>query len=124
MNKTNSFHVLIIEDTASLARMYETGLAQHNYKTTCVVRAEDAINLLKKNSYDLILLDIHLPDMSGLKAMEEFKKIKLKLWVDAVEFRALWCAAIGKREIERRVREKKAVKSLQSPETKKERVEE
>lgn len=37
---------------------------------------EEAISILKKKNCDVLLLDLHMPDMNGLEAVEEIKKIK------------------------------------------------
>ena len=64
-------HLLLVEDTASLARMYETFLSDQGYKVTCAFRGTDALEITAANDVDLVLLDLNLPDMQGLDVLEK-----------------------------------------------------
>lgn len=66
-------HILIIEDEESLARVIELELGYEDYETTTVHNGREAFSLLEKNSYDLILLDIMLPEMSGMEILRRFR---------------------------------------------------
>ena len=72
--KENEKHILLVEDTKSLAYMYQTSLEEKGYKVDCHENALDALNYLDKNSTDLILLDLKLPDMDGLTVMNELSE--------------------------------------------------
>ncbi len=65
--------ILLVEDTASLSKMYETYLTNQGYQVKCALTAHDALTHLQHNKIDLILLDLKLPDMSGLDVMRELK---------------------------------------------------
>lgn len=66
-------HILIVEDEESLARVIELELGYENYETTTVHNGREAFTLLEQNSYDLILLDIMLPEMSGMEILRRFR---------------------------------------------------
>jgi DNA-binding NtrC family response regulator len=58
--------ILIVDDEAALRRVLERHLAGQGYRVVCAASAESAYELLTAESADALLLDIHLPTMSGL----------------------------------------------------------
>jgi len=68
--------ILIIEDDERLARIIELELVHENYETG---KAGDGVTGLKEaedGDYDLILLDIMLPGMSGIEVLRRLRKSK------------------------------------------------
>ena len=66
--------ILIVDDHISNCILIEKFLKQHNYHYTSVYNATDALSSIKNNNHLLVLLDIELPDMSGLGILEEIRK--------------------------------------------------
>ncbi len=64
-------HVLLVEDTLPLARSYIEFLKSGNYRVDHVDTGRKALNFLKRTTPDLVLLDIKLPDMSGLEILHQ-----------------------------------------------------
>ena len=58
--------VLVVDDEAGLRRVLERHLAREGYRVLTAASAESAYELLAAESADALLLDIHLPTMSGL----------------------------------------------------------
>ena len=58
--------VLIVDDEAGLRRVLERFLEGHGYRVLSAGTAESAYELLAAETADALLLDIHLPTMSGL----------------------------------------------------------
>ena len=58
--------VLIVDDEASLRRVLARYLERHGYRVLGAGTAESAYELLATEQADALLLDIHLPTMSGL----------------------------------------------------------
>ena len=58
--------VLIVDDEAGLRRVLERFLERHGYRVLSAGTAETAYELLASEEPDALLLDIHLPTMSGL----------------------------------------------------------
>lgn len=60
------FSVLIVDDEAPLRRVLERSLAREGYRVVSAGSGETAYELLAAERTDAVLLDIHLPTMSGL----------------------------------------------------------
>lgn len=58
--------VLIVDDEAGLRRVLERFLERHGYRVLSAGSAEAAYEALATETADALLLDIHLPQMSGL----------------------------------------------------------
>ena len=58
--------VLIVDDEAGLRRVLERFLERHGYRVLSAGTAEAAYEVLAAETADALLLDIHLPTMSGL----------------------------------------------------------
>jgi DNA-binding response OmpR family regulator len=61
---------LIIEDDPKLATIYDTVMTQAGYATETLRRGDEALKRLSAVSPSLILLDIHLPYVSGLELLK------------------------------------------------------
>jgi two-component system, OmpR family, phosphate regulon response regulator OmpR len=66
MNGDQLRTVLVVDDEAPLRRVLERSLTRHGYQVTGAGSAETAYELLGSEQPDALLLDIHLPTMSGL----------------------------------------------------------
>lgn len=62
------YHILIVEDNRDIAVLYQRALFQ--YQHTVAENAENAIQKLKSTQFDMVILDMHLPEESGLKVLE------------------------------------------------------
>jgi len=72
MNQTPS--ILLVEDDAVLKEMYQIRLEQAGFKATIVETGEDALTVIKNQSFDLVLLDIMLPKISGLDVLQKLRE--------------------------------------------------
>lgn len=68
--------VLICEDSLTAAYCIKNMLTQLGYESEIATTAKDTLELLKKNQYDLLTLDVLLPDISGLALAKEIQKIE------------------------------------------------
>lgn len=73
--------VLIIDDEDAICDLVCEELAGEGYDCDAASNAEDALAKLKKQSFDLTLLDIKLPGMSG---MDLLKTVQKCYWMTAV----------------------------------------
>jgi DNA-binding response OmpR family regulator len=66
----NMIHILIVEDEKPISNLIRMTLKRAGYACDCAFDGTDALNALEKQSYDLILLDIMLPQIDGFSLME------------------------------------------------------
>jgi PAS domain S-box-containing protein len=62
------YRILLAEDDPHNQNIIITALTQLGYKVDLAVTGEEALNLLDQHSYNLILMDIHMPVMDGKTA--------------------------------------------------------
>ena len=67
--------LLYVEDEISMAKTVELMLRQSGYAFDTVHCGLDAIDQATKNDYDLILLDIMLPDLDGYEVIERLRQV-------------------------------------------------
>ena len=65
--------ILIIDDEASIRQSLSGALSDEGYKVMSAPNAAQGIELLRKNNPDVVLMDIWMPDMDGLTALNEIK---------------------------------------------------
>ncbi|VWX54596.1 Transcriptional regulatory protein PmrA [Novosphingobium sp. 9U] len=66
--------VLIVEDDRSLARGMEALMATAGFALDCVSSGEEAIGVAVSEPYNLIILDLGLPDMDGLEVLSALRR--------------------------------------------------
>ena len=71
--------VLLVEDDAPLARSVRDALAPHGLDVEWLDRAATAEAVLRSTGYDLAILDIGLPDLSGLELLRRLRRAGLGL---------------------------------------------
>lgn len=70
--------ILLIEDDVFLQQLYLDILTQEGYKVTSVTNGKEALKKIQEKGWDLVLLDIILPDMDGFTILETAIKHKKK----------------------------------------------
>lgn len=69
-------NILLIEDDAEISFILSEFLKRNNYTVSAYASGISAVEALSSNSYDLILLDLMLPDISGEKILVHIKRKK------------------------------------------------
>jgi DNA-binding NtrC family response regulator len=65
--------VLIIDDEMAIRESLETLLAMEGYSVECVGTADEGLTRIGERSFDLILLDLALPDRNGLEVLADLQ---------------------------------------------------
>lgn len=73
MEPSGNKHILIIEDDTFIAELYAHILESNNFEVKVGNTGKSGLDLLKNENFDLVLLDIVLPDMNGLEVLHQWK---------------------------------------------------
>lgn len=71
--------ILIVEDEKPLANALSLKFTASGFETQAVYDGDEALGLLEKEKYDLMLLDIMMPKRDGFSVLEELKDKKIKI---------------------------------------------
>jgi DNA-binding response OmpR family regulator len=63
-------HILIVDDEASLRQTLARILQRANYEVTTTASGGEALKLLSEHAFDLVYLDIRMPDVNGLEILK------------------------------------------------------
>ncbi len=74
-----SERILLVEDEEKLARMVEMELHYEGYQVTKALDGREGLDLALEEKFDLVLLDIMLPVLSGMEALRRLRKEKPNL---------------------------------------------
>lgn len=67
--------ILVIDDTKNIKMLIGKALASEGYEVNTAESGQEGIALLKTQGYDLVLLDIRMPNMSGTEVLRIIKDI-------------------------------------------------
>jgi DNA-binding response OmpR family regulator len=67
--------ILIVEDDRPLANLLSLSLSKVGYETAVSYNGNDALKKLKNILFDLIIIDVMLPDISGWELLRNIKQI-------------------------------------------------
>ncbi len=70
-------HILIVDDEAEIRESLSEILKEEGYAVTSTASAAEAMVLLQDASYDVLLLDIWLPDRDGLEVLTEIRSLEI-----------------------------------------------
>ena len=65
--------ILIVDDEAAIAMLVRRILTEAGYRCQAVTDSRAAANLLEKNRYDLVLLDVMMPKKNGFDVCQEVR---------------------------------------------------
>jgi len=71
------YKILWIDDEIDLLQLYINFLKENGYYVETSYTAKDALPLLKKTNYDVIILDEQLPGIDGLTFLKEIRKVNI-----------------------------------------------
>lgn len=74
MGKVHPLNILIAEDNRTNQLVARGLLGKLGYHADVVFNGKEAVERLNDKSYDLILMDCHMPEMDGFEATEQIKK--------------------------------------------------
>jgi len=87
--------VLVVDDEEIMRDVLETLLSAEGYRVDLAKTGEDGLEAYTRRAYDLVLLDVSMPGMGGLRALEEFLKVDAEAAVLMVTAYATFDTAIA-----------------------------
>ena len=66
--------ICLVEDEDKVSSFIKKGLNEHNYEVDIAPSAEDALDLIQLADYNLVILDVMLPGMSGIEMLRQVRK--------------------------------------------------
>jgi DNA-binding response OmpR family regulator len=69
----NGRKVLCIEDERFISELYVRALTQEGYQVDAIADGKEALAAAEKNEYDIILLDLMIPNLSGIDVLRSLK---------------------------------------------------
>ncbi len=70
--------ILVAEDSSVIQNLTKKILSLQNYEISAVKDGQKVIDKLESETFDLILMDIHMPVMDGMECAREIRKMKNK----------------------------------------------
>jgi len=68
--------ILVVDDERSLLKTVDKTLSREGYAVTTTDDSYDALDKIKKEFFDLIILDVRMPGMNGISLLKEVRKIQ------------------------------------------------
>src|ERR1700677_2508566 len=70
--------ILVVDDEPGVRQLLKALLEQKGYRATCVERAEEAVEILGREKFSLILTDLRLPGMKGEELVAWMKRQRIR----------------------------------------------
>lgn len=65
--------ILVVDDEESIREFLEIMLRKEGYEVTCAEDGAKALDLVKKRSFDMVISDLQMPNMTGLELLKQVK---------------------------------------------------
>jgi two-component system, OmpR family, KDP operon response regulator KdpE len=65
--------ILVVDDDKQVQRVMRVSLREEGYEAECIRTGEEALERIQSGKFDLVLLDINLPGISGLSACRQIR---------------------------------------------------
>jgi DNA-binding NtrC family response regulator len=73
---TRKIRVLVVDDDNLLRRLVTEQLARSGFEAASAANAREALEALRETDYDVVLLDIQMPGISGLEALRQVRQME------------------------------------------------
>lgn len=71
--------VLVVDDEKIICHTIRIGLQRHGYEVVTAQSAEEALEKIKNEAFDVVLADIRMPEMDGIQMLKAIREIDLRL---------------------------------------------
>lgn len=81
LNNTNATRILLVDDDPDVTLTFKSGLERHGFVVDVFNDPLKSLSKFKAGQYDIVLLDIKMPNMNGFELFREIEKIDNKVKV-------------------------------------------
>lgn len=71
--QTNKRKILCIEDEHFIGELYARALTKGGYQVTVIADGNEALKAAQQNNYDIILLDLMIPNLTGIEILRSLR---------------------------------------------------
>lgn len=93
-DSTSPGSVLVVDDEKSMLEMLEIVLGDEHYQVTITPDPLEALKMVKKRKFDVVVQDLKMPKMDGIELLEKIKSIKPALPVIIITAFSTWDNAV------------------------------
>ena len=68
--------VLVVDDTPMILHVFKRILREERYAVLTANNGKEALELVRQKSVELVILDLKLPDMSGIEILRRIKRLR------------------------------------------------
>src|SRR6185436_6520980 len=73
---TRKINVLVVDDDNLLRKLVTDQLSQSGFAASSAASGGEALAALQESDFDVVLLDVMMPDLSGLEALREIRRVE------------------------------------------------
>ncbi len=73
---TRNLRALVVDDEESVCEAVKAILETEGFEVTTATNGRDGVELVRKNTYDLIISDLKMPEMDGLQFYDKVREIE------------------------------------------------
>ena len=66
--------VLVVDDEKMIVKGLRFSLMQEGYEVECAYDGEEAVNMIRDTRFDIVLLDVMLPKLSGFEVLQQVRE--------------------------------------------------
>src|SRR5210317_862105 len=71
--------ILIVDDDAHILELYKVELQEEGYDVTTAASGKEAMEKFEQDEFDLVTLDILMPDVDGITLLRKMKELKPRM---------------------------------------------
>ena len=75
MNKNENFRILIVDDNYDIIEILSDFLRKKSYHVKFASNGNEAFTMLENHEYDLVLLDIKMPEVDGFEFLKKLNEM-------------------------------------------------
>jgi CheY-like chemotaxis protein len=75
LNTTNNGHILLVDDEEDIARLFKIALERAGFNVDVYIDPLQSLSNYRAGTYDLLLLDIKMPEMNGFELYKRIRQI-------------------------------------------------